>query len=193
MKLLAASAARTSFGRDAERGHFRRIEPDAHGEHLAAENLRVGDAVDRLQARLNDAGQIVGDLRGGHHARIERQVHEGEALPGLFDDDRIVGLARQEAAHLIDLGERVRHRPVGIGVEPQVEGDRRDVLLRGRDQRVDAFGAGDRLFDRRRDEALDHVGSGAGISGRNGDRRVRGLRELADLQLEACHRRRPAG
>ena len=115
---------------DAERRHFRRIEPDAHGEHLAAENLRVGDAVDRLQPRLDDSGQIVGDLRGRHHARIERQIHEGEALPRLLDDHRIVGLARQESAHLIDLGERVRHRPVGIGVEPQVEGDGRHVLLR---------------------------------------------------------------
>ena len=62
MKLLAASAARTSFGGHAERGHAGRIEPDAHGEGLPAEDLRVGDAVDGLQARLDDAGQIVGDL-----------------------------------------------------------------------------------------------------------------------------------
>ena len=172
---------------DPERGHFGRIEPDAHGEHLAAENLRVGDAVNGLQARLHDAGQEVGDLRGRHHARIEGQVHQREALARLLDNHRIVGLARQKAAHLIDLGERVGHRPIGIGVEPQVEGDGRHVLLRGRDQRVDAFGAGDRLFDRGRDEALDHVGGGAGVGGRNGDRGVRGLRELADLQLVPRH------
>ena len=46
----------------AERRHAGRVEPDAHGEGLAAEDLRVGDAVDRLQARLDDAGQVVGDL-----------------------------------------------------------------------------------------------------------------------------------
>ena len=35
--------------RDAERRHLVRVEPDAHGERLAAEDLRVGDAVDGLQ------------------------------------------------------------------------------------------------------------------------------------------------
>ena len=49
--------------RHPKRGHPSGIEPDAHGEGLPAENLRVGDAVDRLQERLHDAGQIVGDLR----------------------------------------------------------------------------------------------------------------------------------
>ena len=175
------------IGRHAVRGHPRRIEPDAHGEHLTAQDLGIGDAVDRLQARLHDAGQIIGDLRGGHHVRIEREIHEGEALARLLDDDGIVGLARQEAAHLVDLGERVGHRPVGIGVEPEVEGDRRHILLRGRDQGVDALAARDRLLDRRGDEALDHVGGGAGISGRDGDRRVRRLRKLADLQLVPRH------
>ena len=175
------------IGRDAERGHPDRIEPDAHGEGLPAQDLRIGDAVDRLQAGLHDAREIVGDLRGRHHVRIERQVHQGEALPGLLDDDGIVGFARQQAAHLVDLRERVGHRPVGIGVEAQVEGDRRDVLLRGRDERVDALGARDRLFDRRRDEALDHVGRRAGIGGRDRDRRIRRLGKLADLQFQPRH------
>ena len=119
-------------GADAERRHPLRVEPDAHGEGLAAEDLRVGDAVDGLQLRLDDADEIVGDLRRRHHRRIERQVHQREALPGLLDDHRIVGVLRQHAAHLIDLGQRVGHRAVGIGVEAQVQGDGRDVLLRSR-------------------------------------------------------------
>ena len=169
---------------DAERGHPRRVKPDPHRERLSAEDLRVGDAVHRLQPRLNDACEVVGDLRGGHHVRIERQVHEGEALTGLLDDDRIVGVARQEAAHLVHLREGVGHRPVGIGIEPEVEGDRRHVLLRTRDQRVYAFRARDRLLDRRGYEALDHIGRGAGIGGGDGDGRVRRLGKLSDLQLE---------
>ena len=160
-------------GADAERRHPRRVEPDAHGEGLAAEDLRVGDAVDGLQLRLDDADEIVGDLRRRHHRRIERQVHQRGALPGLLDDHRIVGVLRQHAAHLVDLGQRVGHRPVGVGVEPQVKGDGRDVLLRGRRQRVDAVGARHRLLDRRGDEALDDVGVGARIGGGDGDRRVR--------------------
>ncbi len=55
----------------AERRHAGRIEPDAHGEGLAAENLGGGDPVDRLQARLDDACQVVGDLGRGHHLRVE--------------------------------------------------------------------------------------------------------------------------
>ena len=170
-----------------ERRHAGRVEPDAHGEGLAAENLGVGDAVDGLQARLDDAGQIVGDLGRGHHLRVERQVHEREALAGLLDHDRIVGVARQEAAHLIDLGQGVGHRPVGIGVETQIERDRRGVLLRGRDQRVDALGARHRLLDRGRDEALDDVGRGAGVGRGDGDRGVRGLGELPHLKPEGGH------
>jgi len=33
-------------GRDAARGHLRRVEPQPHGKGLAAENIRRGDAVD---------------------------------------------------------------------------------------------------------------------------------------------------
>ena len=51
------------------------------GEHLAAEDLRVGDAVDRLQARLDDAREIVGDLRGGHHLRVEVMYMSAKPCP----------------------------------------------------------------------------------------------------------------
>ena len=173
--------------RHAQRSHADRIEPDAHGERISAQDLRVGDAVDRLQARLHDARQIVGDLRGGHHVRIERQVHEREALAGLLDDGGIVGVAGQKAAHLVDLGERVGHRPVRIGVQTQIERDRRDILLRGRDERVDALGAGHRLLDRRGDEALDDVGRGARVGRGDGDRGVRGRGELSHLQPQRRH------
>ena len=47
------------------------------------------------------------------------------------------------------------------------------------DQRVDAFGARHRLFDRRGDEALDEIGVGAGIGGRDGDRRRATVRDIA--------------
>ena len=171
----------------AERRHAGRVEPDAHGEGLAAENLGVGDPVHRLQPWLDDAGQIVGDLGRGHHVRVERQIHEREALARLLDHDRIVGVARQKPAHLIDLGQGVGHRPVGIGVETQIERDGRGVLLRGRDKRVNSLGARHRLLDRGRDEALDDVGRSARVGGGDGDRGVRRLRELPHLKPEGGH------
>ena len=136
--------------RDAERRHFLRVEPDAHGERLPAEDLRVGDAVDGLQLGLHHARQVVGDLRRGQHVAVERQVHERRGLARLLDDDGVHGLLRQDAAHLVDLGQHVGDGAVRVGVEAQVERHRADVLLRGRAQRVDAFGAGHRLLDRGR-------------------------------------------
>ena len=47
---------------DIERRHPIRFQPDAHGEGAAAENLRPLHAGDRGQPRLDDAGEIIGDL-----------------------------------------------------------------------------------------------------------------------------------
>ena len=170
--------------RHPERGHAIGIEPNAHGEHLSAEHLRVGHSVDGLQPGLHHARDVIADLRGIHHLRIEGEIHQRVALPGLLGDDGIVRLARQDAFDLGHLRQHVGHRPVGIGVELQVERDRADILRRGCGQRIDAFGARHRLLDRHGDEALDQVGVRARIGGDHGDRRVRQLGILADGQLE---------
>ena len=49
VKLLAGERGAHVERGHAERRHAVRIEPDAHGEDLPAEDLRVGDAVDGLQ------------------------------------------------------------------------------------------------------------------------------------------------
>ena len=51
-----------------ERGHAKRrhavwVEPDAHGEDLAAKDLGIGHAVDGLQLGLYHAIEVVADLR----------------------------------------------------------------------------------------------------------------------------------
>ena len=171
--------------RHPERGHAIGIEPDAHGEHLSAEHLRVGDAVDGLQPGLHHARDVVADLRGGHHVGIEGEVHQRVALSGLLGDDGIVRLARQDALHLRDLRQHVGHGPVGIGIELQIERDRADVLRRGGGQRVDAFRARHRLLDGHGDEALDQVRVRSRIGRDHGDGRVRQLGILPDRQLEA--------
>ena len=170
---------------DAARGHLGRVEPDAHGEGLAAENLGFRDAVERLQLRLHHTIEIIGDLRAREHIRIEGHVEEGVALAGLLHDHRILRLARQLALHLLDFRQDVGDRAIGARVQPHVERDGRDVLLGTGDQRVDALGARHGLFERRGDEALDEVGVGARIGRRDGDRGLRQFRILPDLQLEA--------
>ena len=47
---------------DVERGHAIGLQPDAHGKGAPAENLRALHAGDRGQPRLDDAGEVVGDL-----------------------------------------------------------------------------------------------------------------------------------
>ena len=174
-------------GGDVACRHLGWVEPDAHGEGLAAEDVGRSDPVDGLQARLDHPRQIVGDLRQGEHGRVERQVHERGGITGLLDHHRILRFARELVLHLRDLREHVGHRAIGVGVEAQVQRDRGDVLLRVRDQRVDAFGGSHGLGDRRRDETLDHVGIGAGIGRGDRDRGRFELRVLADLQLgEGC-------
>ena len=57
--------------------------------------------------------------QGQDRLRVERQVHEREALPRLLDHDRIVGVARQRPRGLINLGKGVGQS--GIGVETQIK------------------------------------------------------------------------
>ena len=145
VKLLAARAAETSDRGHAARGHPVRIEPHPHREGLATENLGIGDPIDRLQSRLNHAVQVIGDLRGGENLRIEGHIKDGGRIAGLLDDDRIESLARQKIFDLIYLRQDIGDRAVRIGVEEKVEGNRRGILLRIRNQRVNAFGTRHRL------------------------------------------------
>ena len=44
-------------------------------------------------------------------------------LAGALDDDRVLGLGRQLAAHLLDLGQHLGQRDVGVGAELHVHAD----------------------------------------------------------------------
>ena len=55
--------------------------------------MRIADAINRLQTRLHDAGQIIRDLRGGENLGIKAHIHERIALARLFHDNRIIGFA----------------------------------------------------------------------------------------------------
>ena len=77
---------------DVERRHPVRLQPDAHGKGAAAENVRPLDAADRGQPRLDDAGEIIGDLVRLQNVRGETEISGGELRIGRYDvDDRNLG------------------------------------------------------------------------------------------------------
>ena len=104
--------------------------------------------------------------------------------PTLTVSDRLLRAGRQLVEDRIDLGVDFGERLVGIVVEPQIDRDRAGAALAGRGHVVDAVRLGDGVFERRGDEAGDHVGIGAVIG--RGDRHdgVFGARILQHRQRE---------
>ncbi len=160
--------------------HAVRLEPDAHRERPATEDIGALNAVDGAQARLHDADEVVADLVLIEVLGREAQIHRGELRVRRLDlDDRRLRLGRQVVAHLRHFRLDLRERRVGVVVELEVHGDGADTLrARGLDV-VDAVGAGDDALERRGDEATHQVGVGADVRGRDRDHRHVAARELA--------------
>ena len=158
------------------------LEPDPHRKRAAAEDLGALHAVHRREARLHHAGEVVRDLVGFELVAVEADVHRSRRLPHLHVDDRIEGIGRQLVSHLVDLGRDLSQRGVRVVIEPQVRRDHADAGRAAGFEVVDAVGARDLLFQRRRDEALDEVRAGAGVDGRDSDDRAVADRILPDVQ-----------
>ena len=116
---------------DVERRQPVGLEPDAHREGAAAEDVGALHARDRREARLHDAHQVVRDLVLLQNLRGETQVGRGELRVGGLDVDRgNLRLRRQVVAHLVHLGADFRQRLVRVVIELQTRGDRGDALRR---------------------------------------------------------------
>ena len=116
---------------DVERRHAIGLEPGAHGEGAPAEDVGALHAVDRREARLHDADQVVGDLVVLEDRRAEAQVHRRELRVGRLDvDGRHLGLGRQIGAHLVDARADVGQRVGGVEVELEADVDGREALAR---------------------------------------------------------------
>ncbi len=175
-------------GGDAERGHLHWVQPQAHGEHLVAEDLRLGDTGQGRQLGLDHPRQVVGDLRVVHLLAVEADVHQRRGIRGLLLQHRVLGVRRQLALHFVGLGQQLGDQAIGIGADPRVDGDGRIVLPAHRGHVVDAFGAGQALLQRLGDVALDGFRVGSGVERGHRDQRVLHLRILADHQLaEGLH------
>ena len=62
------------FGGDGVGCHFCRVEPDTHGEFLLPENIGAGDTLYGDELRLNDAGEVVGNLLVIHGVTEETKI-----------------------------------------------------------------------------------------------------------------------
>jgi hypothetical protein len=149
---------------------------------LAAQNIGGSHAVDGRKHRLHHARQIVRDRRSRQLFAGEAEIHHGRGLAGGLGHDRIVRFLRDQIFDRVHLGEHFGQRLVRIEIQLDVDLDRAGALHRRRGHVVDALGGGDRLLDRRGDEALDQVGRRAGIDGGDVDHRVRQFRILPDRQ-----------
>ena len=162
--------------------HADRIEPQPHRKGLAAQNIGGSNAIDGRQHRLHHPRQIIRDRRSRQHFAGEAEIHHRRGLTGGLGHDRIVGFLRNQVFDRVHLGEDFGQRLVRIEIQLDVDLDRAGAQHRGRGHVVDAFGGGDRLLDRRRDEALNQVGRRTGIDGGDVDDRVRQFRILPDRQ-----------
>ncbi len=180
--VVAAQDVLDVGGGHSQRGHALRVKPNPHGEGLVADELGLGHARHRLELGLNHAQQVVGDLRQAHGLAVEGHVHERGGIAGGRVDHRVLRLGRQHVALACHLGLDLRDRSLRVVVQLHVCLDGRDPLDAGGEQIVDAVGLGDRLLQRRGDEALDQAAAGAGVTGGDRHHRVPGLRVLAHLE-----------
>ena len=167
---------------EAERRELLRIEPGAQRKDLLAEQLRGLHPRHRLQLRLHHARQVIGDLVRRQSVAVEADIHGVDGLADLYRKRRLQRAGRQLVKHRSDLGVDLGQRLVGVVIEPQRHGDGADAALADRVHVVDAVGLRDGIFQRRGDEARDHIGIGAVIDRGDGDERVFGARELQDRQ-----------
>src|ERR1700691_1914495 len=66
-----------------ERRKFLRVEPRTQREYLLAEQLRGLRPGDRLQSRLHDAQEVVGDLVRRQRIAVEADIHGVDSLADL--------------------------------------------------------------------------------------------------------------
>ena len=145
------------------------IEPDAHGILPLAEQANLGNAGDGLELILDVAVGIVGDLERGVPVAREGDVKDRLGVSFALLDDRLLDLIWKTPSHAPDAISHVSCRIIRIAVELEADRDLARFLAADRGDVVDAFDAGERVFQHLGDLRLDDRGAGAGISRLDGD------------------------
>ena len=166
---------------DIQRRHAVGLQPDAHGKSPAAEDFGALHAGDSGQSRLNDPREVIGDFIRLEDVRDETQVSRRALRVRAFDvDHRHLGLGRQVAAHLIDLGADLGKRLRRVVIELQPGGDDRASLQTLGLHIIDAIRCRDGALDRCGDETSNEIRIGPDIDRGDGHRGVVAARVLAN-------------
>jgi hypothetical protein len=126
-----------------------RVELDVDAALATAHDLDLADAVDGLQAALDDILGDAGQLLVGEVA-LDRQHEDGYRVGIHLLDDRAIDPGGQISEHRGDPIAGLLGGLVAVLLERELGDDRRDALAADRLQRLDAR---DRV-----DHALDRVG-----------------------------------
>ena len=169
----------------AELRHFRRIEPHAHRVVARAEDRHIGDTRDALELVEDVDRRVVAEIErivaGIIRCQRDHQQDVGRSLlrndTGLAHD---IGQARErDGDPVVD----VDHRLVAVRAHLERAVDRQRAVGRRRRAEVDqVLDTRKLLLDRRGDGERQRLGAGAGIVGRDHDRRRRDFRILRHRQ-----------
>ena len=182
-KVVLAHRAGHVAGAQAKTGKLDRVQPQAHGKDLVAEDFGFGHAGQGRKLGLDHARQVVGDLRVIQLLAEEADVHQHRGVRRLFAQHRVFGVLGQLVLDLVGLGQQLGEQPVAVGTDARVDRDHREVLAADRGHVVDAFGTGQALLQGLGDIALDGFGVGPGVRGGHRDQGVFHLWVLAQRQL----------
>jgi hypothetical protein len=146
------------------------VEPDVDLALAAAEDQHLPDAVHALDLTPQHLVGVLGDVtnrlvRGQGEAEYRRCVRIHPVDTGLLDRLR---QPRQDAVHLV---AHFLRRDVGVFLEREKDDDLRDALGRDRAEIVDPADGVDRFLDLVGDFRFNLLRRGAGLDGRDRDRR----------------------
>ena len=171
LDILAAQCRLDVLRRKVEGSEPFRIEPDAHGILPLAEQPHLGNAGNGLELILDVAVGIIGDLERGVPVAVKGEMQDRLGVGLALLDDRLLDLIWKAPAHTPDPVAHVRGGIVRIAVELEAHRDLAQFLAADRGDVIDAFDAGERVFQNLGDLGLDDRGAGAGIGRLDGDHR----------------------
>ena len=186
---LAAAAAEIDVGRahlavdlgggDAERQQPVGIEQDADLAVDAAVALDPADALEALQLALDHVVDVPGKLLQRHARRGRGEGEDRLALDVDALDDRLVDVARQVGADLVDRVLDVVEGAVLVHLEAELDQRLRLAVGHGRDDVLDAGDVGDGVLDLLGDLGLELGRRRARLDDGDRDERNVDVRETA--------------
>ena len=151
--------------------HPLRFHPDAHGKGTTAENIRLLHSTDGGQTWLDQTHQIIGHLVRLKNVGCKTKVSRRKLGISCLDCyDRNFRFRREVTPDGIYPGADVGQSFVGVIVQFQTHGDRRNTLQTLRLDVIDSVRRRDCTFQRGGDESTDQFCVGTDVDRRYRDR-----------------------